>query len=104
MIRKPEDSAVVKALPLEHRGRIVQRMGEDVHIGLAPWNQLAVKPDPSVAIVVRAFLKHDLILAASRVRRSEEHTSALQSLLRISYAVFCLKNKKQSNNPHRSNT
>src|SRR3546814_17166756 len=68
MIRKPEDSAVVKALPLEHRGRIVQRMGEDVHIGLAPWNQLAVKPDPSVAIVVRAFLKHDLILAASRVR------------------------------------
>src|SRR3546814_10668326 len=28
-------------------------------------------------------------------RRSEEHTSELQSLLRISYAVFCLKKKKQ---------
>src|SRR3546814_2344176 len=28
-----------------------------------------------------------------RVRRSEEHTSELQSLMRISYAVFCLKNK-----------
>src|SRR3546814_7291584 len=27
----------------------------------------------------------------SRARRSEEHTSALQSLMRISYAVFCLK-------------
>src|SRR3546814_8865210 len=27
--------------------------------------------------------------------RSEEHTSELQSLMRISYAVFCLKNKKQ---------
>src|SRR3546814_6296741 len=27
------------------------------------------------------------------VRRSEEHTSALQSLMRISYAVFCLKKK-----------
>src|SRR3546814_1991575 len=27
-------------------------------------------------------------------RRSEEHTSELQSLMRISYAVFCLKNKK----------
>src|SRR3546814_2761102 len=27
--------------------------------------------------------------------RSEEHTSELQSLLRISYAVFCLKTKKQ---------
>src|SRR3546814_9318422 len=30
-------------------------------------------------------------------RRSEEHTSELQSLMRISYAVFCLKKKKESN-------
>src|SRR3546814_6143715 len=29
--------------------------------------------------------------------RSEEHTSELQSLMRISYAVFCLKNKKLHN-------
>src|SRR3546814_7329506 len=29
------------------------------------------------------------------VQRSEEHTSELQSLMRISYAVFCLKKKKQ---------
>src|SRR3546814_20824407 len=31
-------------------------------------------------------------------RRSEEHTSELQSLMRISYAVFCLKKKKKKNN------
>src|SRR3546814_9677390 len=30
--------------------------------------------------------------------RSEEHTSELQSLVRISYAVFCLKKKHQNNN------
>src|SRR3546814_6191203 len=30
-------------------------------------------------------------------RRSEEHTSELQSLMRISYAVFCLKKKKNNN-------
>src|SRR3546814_7973678 len=30
----------------------------------------------------------------ARVYRSEEHTSELQSLMRISYAVFCLKKKK----------
>src|SRR3546814_7877824 len=30
--------------------------------------------------------------------RSEEHTSELQSLMRISYAVFCLKNKKIKHN------
>src|SRR3546814_5490314 len=32
--------------------------------------------------------------------RSEEHTSELQSLMRISYAVFCLKKKKQIHSPH----
>src|SRR3546814_7046784 len=32
------------------------------------------------------------------VDRSEEHTSELQSLMRISYAVFCLKKKKTKNN------
>src|SRR3546814_3555976 len=32
-----------------------------------------------------------------RASRSEEHTSELQSLMRISYAVFCLKKKKKPN-------
>src|SRR3546814_2087216 len=40
-------------------------------------------------------------LARGRIReaepRSEEHTSELQSLMRISYAVFCLKKKKSQN-------
>ncbi len=34
------------------------------------------------------------------VMRSEEHTSELQSLARISYAVFCLKKKKKKNNKY----
>src|SRR3546814_5062711 len=33
---------------------------------------------------------------ALRIRRSEEHTSELQSLMRISYAVFCLKKKSKN--------
>src|SRR3546814_4992631 len=33
-------------------------------------------------------------LRAEGIERSEEHTSELQSLMRISYAVFCLKKKK----------
>src|SRR3546814_9558645 len=36
--------------------------------------------------------------------RSEEHTSELQSLMRISYAVFCLKKKKQIKRDHHTNT
>src|SRR3546814_4629462 len=35
--------------------------------------------------------------------RSEEHTSELQSLMRISYAVFCLKKKKSPENRHTKN-
>src|SRR3546814_7293927 len=36
--------------------------------------------------------------------RSEEHTSELQSLMRISYAVFCLKKKKTQNYTHAAST
>src|SRR3546814_2040971 len=36
--------------------------------------------------------------------RSEEHTSELQSLMRISYAVFCLKKKKTTNQKTKENT
>src|SRR3546814_8925442 len=38
-----------------------------------------------------------LLGAMIPVTRSEEHTSELQSLMRISYAVFCLKKKKTNN-------
>src|SRR3546814_6288943 len=38
--------------------------------------------------------------ASSAVQSSEEHTSELQSLMRISYAVFCLKKKKRTHDEH----
>src|SRR3546814_3027671 len=42
-------------------------------------------------------------LHASTIRmRSEEHTSELQSLMRISYAVFCLKKQKHNTQQHKS--
>src|SRR3546814_2427846 len=46
------------------------------------------------------------IAATARQLRSEEHTSELQSLMRISYAVFCLKKKKQAytNNNYTTHT
>src|SRR3546814_10057167 len=37
------------------------------------------------------------------IPRSEEHTSELQSLMRISYAVFCLKKKKKHTPPNHTN-
>src|SRR3546814_8321217 len=65
--------------------------------------------DHLVGVVRRALAHRALILDNRRLTaaaaaidspligespRSEEHTSELQSLMRISYAVFCLKNKK----------
>src|SRR3546814_9869863 len=45
------------------------------------------------AFVVGRRRRHDV---DHLVRRSEEHTSELQSLMRISYAVFCLKKKTKT--------
>src|SRR3546814_6893401 len=40
------------------------------------------------------------VIARTAADRSEEHTSELQSLMRISYAVFCLKKKKTTTNEY----
>src|SRR3546814_6098762 len=78
------------------------------------WTNLPVEIDPPEHAKYRAFANPLFTPAAmakledkirkyaveyvegfrSRGERSEEHTSELQSLMRISYAVFCLKNKK----------
>src|SRR3546814_2363829 len=51
-------------------------------------NRIAISPIAATAAAVTA-------LPGSGRRRSEEHTSELQSLMRISYAVFCLKKKTE---------
>src|SRR3546814_2262563 len=45
-----------------------------------------------------------LVNNAGVAARSEEHTSELQSLMRITYAVFCLKKKKKTNKTSRRNS
>src|SRR3546814_3555392 len=50
-------------------------------------------------------LAENLALERIKVVRSEEHTSELQSLMRISYAVFCLKKKTHTEmTPHHTKT
>src|SRR3546814_6802539 len=53
-----------------------------------------VLPDPAPLPERETIPIAEEVIAASGVLRSEEHTSELQSLMRISYAVFCLKKKK----------
>src|SRR3546814_1314537 len=54
--------------------------------GLRAAAELAVEPRP------------ELVFVTAHEHRSEEHTSELQSLMRISYAVFCLKKKTTKKN------
>src|SRR3546814_4676580 len=54
------------------------------------WDDKGV-PDGPVVITIDLAAQ---TLSVFRAGRSEEHTSELQSLMRISYAVFCLKNKQ----------
>src|SRR3546814_3902910 len=68
-------------LVAEHRARLAATPGER-----RPWKSIARRA------------------ARTEVLRSEEHTSELQSLMRISYAVFCLKKKNRATNTKNTNT
>src|SRR3546814_8841261 len=64
---------------------------------------VVVRSEPGADTEQRRYersLEHmaPMILGAIRQPRSDEHTSELQSLMRISYAVFCFKKKKIKNN------
>src|SRR3546814_10326397 len=67
-----------------------------------PWFRSRQRPRPAAALPAlsgrdpRAHPEADRQPQPGPCLRSEEHTSELQSLMRISYAVFCLKKKKKS--------
>src|SRR3546814_3579565 len=85
MLKSPAPSIVAAALAGAAAGaaaipRAVSVNSSPATASPCPWYFLTHQPDESR----QPFL-----------RRSEEHTSELQSLMRISYAVFCLKKKNK---------
>src|SRR3546814_9522525 len=56
---------------------------------------LETPPTPGLEAAIVARTAELIAMRERQIVRSEEHTSELQSLMRISYAVFCLKKKKQ---------
>src|SRR3546814_6827691 len=62
-------------------------MAHDIVMEALDLRSEPVVEEGDTAVIVFEALEND-------VYRSEEHTSELQSLMRISYAVFCLKKKK----------
>src|SRR3546814_10575760 len=83
-------------------GRDLERNGRDVAIHSAGRHNLTERDfrDPAAnrkrARVQFQFEKTSDGIRRRTRRRSEEHTSELQSLMRISYAVFCLKKQKHN--------
>src|SRR3546814_3353815 len=78
---------------------LVENVGRDGEVEPAVRRQ-PLRPDDDMAARAR-FPGPQRIRRHGRepylLSRSEEHTSELQSLMRISYAVFCLKKKKKPN-------
>src|SRR3546814_6696501 len=96
---RPRDGA-------DRRGRGVHRHALLVSAGARnrpSGRRLPAGPGHPAAAVSPVLDHHDGLIpkgvgeGGKGGRRSEEHTSELQSLMRISYAVLCLKKKKQTN-------
>src|SRR3546814_2152709 len=80
-----QEARIAEVVLAAHREEFLRRLGR-------------VGVDRGVAAAVdlgREGVERGLEIARPFALRSEEHTSELQSLMRISYAVFCLKKKKK---------
>src|SRR3546814_4817958 len=93
------------------RARVVERStvividtdpGVSTDAGGAWWD-VAVPQTSDRTAVSAARADYETQVRRARSKRSEEHTSELQSLMRISYAVFCLKKKNTRNTTKRHN-
>src|SRR3546814_3209874 len=72
----------------------------EIHHTVAAGAVHAGRSLPPLAPVVRARRVPGVDREVDIRQRSEEHTSELQSLMRISYAVFCLKKNNTKKNKH----
>src|SRR3546814_5311929 len=79
------------------RGFIMMRAVENPHAFCALSERFAI------AEISNRFTLEQCVGRAFYKARSEEHTSDIQSLMRISYAVFCLKKKKTLIDDHYTN-
>src|SRR3546814_6977409 len=88
---------LVLVLVLRRGDPVGQSLSEFLRRRHCRWNQLLDRARREASLRIPGYLRN----LAERTRlyvsaRSEEHTSELQSLMRISYAVFCLKKKKNN--------
>src|SRR3546814_4776685 len=95
------DAAPVYQLEILAQAFVLIVLNDDQSFGIVadgPAMRIqAIGTTNSIHVAMRPHLKAaDIGRFAIHSPRSEEHTSELQSLMRISYAVFCLKKKKNN--------
>src|SRR3546814_2634512 len=93
------NSAIKELLKLapNRATKITNGSEEEVDINtILKGDLLQIKPGEKIP-VDGSIKDGESTIDESMISRSEEHTSELQSLMRISYAVFCLKQKKNPN-------
>src|SRR3546814_4050828 len=73
--------------------QLIRKLSSDARTTLVTWIDTVRRPTSANGLEARAYSPRNK--APRSVARSEEHTSELQSLMRISYAVFCLQKKQQ---------
>src|SRR3546814_2537746 len=96
----------------EHAGRKIVSRWADGSMTRSNWGEVGADARRFAAAMVRLGMKKGDRIATLAMNhghhlvswRSEEHTSQLQSLMRISYAVFCLKKKTTKANGERTST
>src|SRR3546814_980496 len=81
---------LLEACPALRPRRFRMRLGHRRHHGQVVADEKRQGLDQDRLVALQPFE-----LPGQPVQRSEEHTSELQSLMRISYAVFCLKKKQK---------
>src|SRR3546814_5848679 len=91
------DRATGKLISAEKLGKVTWAKGIDMKTGRPIEVNGARYEDGEALVWPGSAGLHNWPPMSYSPNRSEEHTSELQSLMRISYAVFCLKKKKKKN-------
>src|SRR3546814_2524101 len=95
LVQTAKQAMLAKRIDVEVKPLLIRR-GDDLVFKVDSDVALARDLHQTVHLVLRQHYRKDSVLEGIARKRSEEHTSELQSLMRISYAVFCLKQTKQT--------
>src|SRR3546814_7455622 len=78
------------------QGGLIDRLSQGISSIADRFDVIVLDPPPALGAISLSVLRAaNALVVPVPPTRSEEHTSELQSLMRISYAVFCLKKKIQ---------